>query len=117
MSISNIPTRRKQKPPELPKVERFQSKKIVSLKNKNKWPIGKKTKTIKGITDLIDKQADFSNIHSCKKSLNNYIKTKKINIWNYPKQRKRQYFSKGIWNLYGRGIQNYPKKKCHVSLY
>ena len=42
MSVSNIPTRRKQKPPELPKVERFQSKKIVSLKNKNKSPIGKK---------------------------------------------------------------------------
>ena len=74
ISNSNISTRRKQKPPELPKVLGFQSQKIVSLKRKRKSYIGKITKTINKITDLIDKQADFSNIDSCNKSLENYIK-------------------------------------------
>ena len=59
MSNSNISTRRKQKPPELPEVEGFQSEKIVSL-------------------------ADFSNIDSCNKSLENYIK----NIRKLPKVNK-----------------------------
>ena len=36
MSNSNISTRRKQKPPELPEVEDFQSEKIFSLKNRRK---------------------------------------------------------------------------------
>ena len=74
MSNSNISTRRKQKPPELPEVEGFQSEKIVSLKNKRKSYIGKITKTINRITVLIDKQADFSSIDSCNKPLENYIK-------------------------------------------
>ena len=39
MSNSNIFTQLKQKPPELPRVEGFQSEKIVSLKNKHKSSI------------------------------------------------------------------------------
>ena len=74
MSNSNISTRRKQKPPELPEVEGFQSEKIVSLKNRRKSHIGKITKTINKITNLVEKQADFSNIDSYNKSLENYNK-------------------------------------------
>ena len=57
------------------KVEGFQSEKIVSLKNKHKSYIGKITKTINRITNLIDKQVDFPSIDSCNKSLENYIKS------------------------------------------
>ena len=62
ISNSNIFTRCKQKPPELVEVEGFQSEKIVSLKNKRKSYIGKITKTINRITNLIDKQVDFPRI-------------------------------------------------------
>ena len=61
--------RRKQKPPELLEVGFFQSKKIVSSKNRLKLYIRKITKTIFRITHLIGKQANFSNIESCKESL------------------------------------------------
>ena len=74
MSNSNISTRRNKKPTELPEVQGFQTQRIVSLKRKRKSYIGKITKTINKITDLIDKQADFSNIDSCNKSFENYIK-------------------------------------------
>ena len=74
MSNSIFSTWRKQKSFELPIVEGFQSKKIVSLKSKRKSYIGKITKTIYRITDLIDKQEDFSIIDSCNEFLENYIK-------------------------------------------
>ena len=66
MFNSNISTGCKQKPPELRQEEAFQNEKIVSLK--------KKRKTINKINDLIDKQADFSNIDSCIKSSEKYTK-------------------------------------------
>ena len=69
MSISKIFMRRKQKPPELLEVGFFQSKKIVSSKNRLKLYIGKITKTIIRITHLNGKQANISNIGSCKESL------------------------------------------------
>ena len=74
MSSSNISTRCKQKPPELPEVEGFQSKNFVSLKNRGKSYIGKINKPINRIANLTDKQTDFSNIDSCNKPLENYIK-------------------------------------------
>ena len=64
MSNSNIFIQLKQKPSELRKVKGFQSEKIISLKNKHKLNIGKITKTINRIANLIDKQADFSIIIS-----------------------------------------------------
>ena len=67
MSNSNISTRCKQNPPELHEVEGFQNKNFFSFKNKRKSYIGKITKTINRITDLIDKQADFLNIDCCNK--------------------------------------------------
>ena len=74
MFNSNISTGCKQKPPELRQEEAFQNEKIVSLKKKRKSHIGKVTKTINKINDLIDKQADFSNIDSCIKSSEKYTK-------------------------------------------
>ena len=71
---STISSRRKQKPLELPELESFQSEKIVSLKNRRKSRTGKITKTINRITYLIDKQADFSNIDDCNRSLEDFIK-------------------------------------------
>ena len=67
MFNSNISTGCKQKPPELCQEEAFQNEKIVSLKKKRKSHIGK-------VNDLIDKQADFSNIDSCIKSSEKYTK-------------------------------------------
>lgn len=55
MSNPNISTRREEELPELLKVEGFQSKKIVSLKNKSKLYMTKITKTINKITNLIGK--------------------------------------------------------------
>ena len=71
---STISSRRKQKPLELPELESFQSEKIVSLKNRRKSCTGKITKTINRITYLIDKQADFSDIDDCNRSLEDFIK-------------------------------------------
>ena len=61
-------------PAELQEVDVFQSEEIALLKNRSKSCIGKITKVVNRITDLIDKQAVFSNIDSCNKSLENYIK-------------------------------------------
>lgn len=54
-------------PAELQKVDVFQSEEIALLKNRSKYCIGKITKVVNRITDLIDKQAVFSNIDSCNK--------------------------------------------------
>ena len=75
MSNPNISTRRKQNPPALSAVEGFQNEKFFLFKNKRKSHIGKITKTINRINDLIDKPADFLNIDSCNKLLKNDIKT------------------------------------------
>ena len=75
ISSSDISKQRKQKPPELPEVDGFHSEKIVSLKDRRKLYIDKITKTINRITDLIDKQADFSNSDSCNESWKIILKT------------------------------------------
>ena len=71
---STICSPRKQKPLELPELESFQSEKIVSLKNRRKSCAGKIAKTINRITYLIDKQAGFSSIDSCNRSLEDFIR-------------------------------------------
>ena len=76
---STICSPRNQKPLELPELESFQSEKIVSLKNRRKSCAGKIAKTINRITYLIDKQAGFSSIDSCNRSLEDFIRnTRKL---------------------------------------